>query len=239
MLGIRLWSFLIFIVIIARESFDSRAYIKQNVSYMSVWNLGDIKIILASQSPRRKQILEQMGLEFEIIVPVIPNEEEEYIVLDDVGGSLQRLADAKATSVSHANPSALVLGADTVVVINGEVLGKPRSADDAARMLMRLAGRMHYVYTAIAARCEKINFNCTALAETKVFFRNISKEDLEYYLAYEHYMDKAGAYAIQGKAMAFVDKIEGCFYNVMGLPVKETINLIEEFMLRKGVRDVG
>ncbi|MBD3321627.1 MAG: septum formation protein Maf [Chitinivibrionales bacterium] len=209
----------------------------QNVRNMSVWNRRNGSIILASQSPRRKQILAQLGIEFQVVKPLV-SDEESFIKPEDLEGSLKCLADAKAASVTKQHPDALVIGADTIVQINGDILGKPVDEQNARAMLTRLSGKMHVVYTAVAAQCEEIGFSSAGCAATKVFFRTVPPEEIDEYLADEMYADKAGAYAIQGKAMAFVDKIEGCFYNVMGLPVTATISLFKEFNARKGCCDV-
>ena len=195
---------------------------------MSKWNKLDKPLILASQSPRRKQILEDMGFIFDVHTPKVENEED-YINFDHIRESVQKLALAKADSVAALFTSSLVLGSDTVVVIDKQIIGKPKNRKDAKLMLQRLSGRMHKVYSGVALTCGFINFTSTAAASTDVFFREVPDWEIEEYLTFDEYGDKAGAYAIQGRAMTFVDKINGCFYNVMGLPITETMNICKAY----------
>ncbi len=201
----------------------------------SRWNNLDRPLILASNSPRREEILGNMGFDFSMSSPKVENEKE-YLYADNITESLQKLARAKALSVSSQNRSSLVLGCDTVVMIDKSIIGKPESYSEAREMLQRLSGRAHKVYSGIALICMDLKFEKTAVACTDVFFRNISKNYIEDYLNSEDYSDKAGAYAIQGKAMIFVDKINGCFFNVMGLPISETIGIYKAYTeFRKGL----
>ncbi len=202
------------------------------------WQQIPRRIILASRSPRRKELLEMMGLKFETI-PAEPIDENEYIDTADIAGSLERLAIVKAMSVACKYPEAAVLAADTVVVCGKEILGKPKDRLDARRMLESLAGRCHKVITGVALLCKETDFCRTFARETNVWFREITTEEIEWYIDSGEPFDKAGAYGIQGKAMIFVDKIEGCFYNIVGLPVGGTIDLIKYFIARKEVRNVS
>ncbi|MDD5675904.1 MAG: Maf family protein [Chitinivibrionales bacterium] len=204
---------------------------------MRLWKTIDRRLVLASQSPRRKEILLALGLTFDIIPPRgVP--EEPFIQSDDLAPSLRRLAVAKAQSVALGQSEALVLGADTVVALKAEVLGKPADKPAARRMLRKLSGKVHTVYTAVALLCNACAFAESAVAATTVYFRPLSETDVESYLTSNEYADKAGAYAIQGRAMEFVDKIEGCYYNVMGLPIRATIALFEHYQLRKETGNV-
>ena len=170
-------------------------------------------LVLASRSPRRREILRQAGFIFtvraaEVDETPLPNEKpEEYV---------QRLAEAKALAAPRA-PGETVLGADTTVVIDGEMLGKPADDDDARRMLRMLAGRRHEVLTGICLKRD------TRLvhdwAATAVWFAPLSHREIDDYVASGEPMDKAGAYAIQGLASKFITRIEGCYFNVVGLPV--------------------
>jgi septum formation protein len=170
-------------------------------------------LVLASQSPRRSEILRQAGISFTVrAVPVdetpIPGERPEDYV--------QRLAEAKARAV-ESTPDEVVLGADTTVVIDGEMLGKPADEADARRMLEKLEGRRHLVMTGI---CLKRGDEAVRdWAETKVWFASMSAAEIEEYVASGEPMDKAGAYAIQGLGSKYVEKIEGGYTNVMGLPI--------------------
>ena len=192
------------------------------------WNNLDRNLILASKSPRRKEILTNMGLTFTIQPPTI-QDEESYIRIERIEDSVRELAQAKARSIAEHAKTSLVLGSDTVVVIDNKVIGKPLHYDDAKEMLQQLSGRAHKVYSGVALVCAEINFERAVTACSDVFFRSISLWEIEEYLTHDEYTDKAGAYAIQGKAMTFIDKINGCFYNVMGLPVTETISLFNAY----------
>ena len=169
--------------------------------------------MLASQSPRRSEILRQAGIPFTVRIaavdetPLAGEKPEDYVV---------RLAELKALSVA-AGFEETVLGADTTVVIDGEMLGKPADAADARRMLERLSGRQHEVVTGI---CLKRGAEVVRdFAATKVWFALMSAREIEEYVASGEPMDKAGAYAIQGLASKFIEKIDGCYFNVVGLPV--------------------
>ena len=192
-------------------------------------------IILASRSPRRSQILSMMGIGFEAAESGV-DDEGAYIDQSDLDRSLCGLARAKAEAAARRNPEALVLGADTVVVTGGgEVLGKAADKDDAARMLRTLSGARHTVVTAVALKCVEAGFEESVAARTDVFFRELEEEEIQYYLSFPEYKDKAGAYAVQGGAMTFIDRIEGCYYNVMGLPVTATLGLFKLFVRKESV----
>ena len=169
-----------------------------------------------------------MGFSYTVVKPDIDNEDD-YIQTDRLTDSLRELAVAKAGKVADQNAASLVLGSDTVVVLDDRIIGKPVDRADAGVMLARLSGREHKVYSSVALLCAKIHFKITAVACTKVLFRDVSHEEIDEYLAAEEYADKAGAYAIQGRAMTFVNTINGCFYNVMGLPVSETIAIFKAY----------
>lgn len=201
------------------------------------WQKQDRSIILASGSPRRKTILEQMGFNFEIIKPE-SIDENSYLDCNDLRGSIQRLAAVKTEMVARNHPDMLILGADTIVAKDHRVMGKPVDRDDAFAMLRFLSGSKHTVITGIALECVTERFLKTSVNCTEVFFRDISDCEINHYLSSDEYKDKAGAYAIQGNAMIFVEKIVGCYYNVVGLPVTNTINLFKDFIDRKESADV-
>jgi septum formation protein len=170
-------------------------------------------LVLASQSPRRAEILRQAGIPFTVrAVPVdeTPLDHE----LPEV--YVQRLAELKALSVA-SGPDEAVLGADTTVVIDGEMLAKPVDAADAGRMLALLSGRRHEVLTGICIR--RGSEMVRDWAVTAVWFLPMSEQEIAAYVASGEPMDKAGAYAIQGLASKFIEKIEGCYFNVVGLPI--------------------
>ena len=178
-------------------------------------------LVLASQSPRRKELLEVLGIPFSIVVPAIDESPragespEDYVV---------RVAREKAVDVASRVKQSIVLSADTVVTIDGEILGKPRDRADAIRMLTRLSGRDHLVLTAVCV----INQNGMreGLEKTEVSFRQLIPSEIENYIGRENVMDKAGAYAIQGFASVFIPRISGSYSNVMGLPLALVYKLV-------------
>lgn len=170
-------------------------------------------LVLASQSPRRQDLLRQAGIPF-IVVPAAVNEDP--LPGEDPRVHVERLAREKALAVSAA-PEDTVLGADTVVVVDGQILGKPRDAADAARMLRLLSGREHQVITGICLR--QGDQLVTDAETTSVRFVPLTEDDIRDYVASGEPLDKAGAYAIQGLASRFIDRLEGCYSNVVGLPL--------------------
>ena len=179
--------------------------------------------MLASQSPRRSEILRQAGIPFTRRVAAI---DETPLKGEKPADYVVRLAELKALAVS-AGPGETVLGADTTVVIDGEMLGKPADAADARRMLARLSGRQHQVITGICLkRGVEVVRDC---ATTKVWFALMSAREIEEYVSSGEPMDKAGAYAIQGLASKFIEKIDGCYFNVVGLPVALVFGHLQRF----------
>jgi septum formation protein len=172
-----------------------------------------MSLVLASRSPRRQEILRQAGIPFTVRAadvdetPLHRERPEDYV---------RRLAEVKALAVAR-EPGEIVLGADTTVVIDGEMLAKPADAADARRMLQLLAGRRHDVLTGICLHRE--NDLVRDWASTSVWFARMTSSEIEAYVASGEPMDKAGGYAIQGLASKFITKIEGCYFNVVGLPV--------------------
>jgi septum formation protein len=179
-------------------------------------------LILASQSPRRRQILEMLGFAFTLRVGDTDETPPEGAAAETIP---QRLAERKALAISALEPGALVLGSDTLVEIDGEVLGKPQDEEDAVRMLRRLKGRPHRVYTGVALARDGALLS-SSTGRTTVTFAEAEDSDLTAYVRTGEPMDKAGSYAIQGRGAFLVAGIDGCFYNVMGLPVQETLNLL-------------
>jgi len=176
-----------------------------------------MKLILASASPRRAEILRDAG----IVFSATPSEVDETPLPGEAPHDhVQRLAAAKAELVAARSIGpAIVIGADTVVTIDAHIIGKPRSAEDARRTLTQLAGRTHSVLTGVTLirlpDAERIHF----VEETQVHFSPLSTEEISQYLATEESYDKAGAYAIQGRAGRYIPRIEGCYFNVVGLPL--------------------
>lgn len=185
-----------------------------------------MRLLLASASPRRKELLASLGLPFEVKAPDV----DESIRKGELPRAyVERVAAEKAAAVAAKDPTALVLAADTSVVVDGEVLGKPRNSSDARAMLRRLSGRSHQVLSAVALDGL---FRGSALVETTVEFRALTEEEIAWYVSTGEPMDKAGAYAVQGKGGALVRHLHGSASNVVGLPLAETIELLR----RAGVR---
>jgi septum formation protein len=170
-------------------------------------------LILASQSPRRAEILRQAGIPFTVRATEI---DETPLEAEPPGPYVRRLAHAKALAI-EASPDETVLAADTTVVSHGELLAKPRDEADARHMLLMLSGRQHEVLTGICLR--RGTQVITDHASTTVWFAPLLPEEIEQYVASGEPMDKAGAYAIQGLASKFIQRIDGDYFNVMGLPV--------------------
>ncbi len=180
------------------------------------------KIILASASPRRRELLGQLIGGFE----VIPSGAEENITEADPHETVCKLAETKAQWVAERYPDAVVIGADTMVYLGEEPLGKPRDIDDAREMLRKLSGRAHQVYTGV---CVITDGKAVAKAEcTDVYFAKLGDEEIERYLETKDSMDKAGAYGIQGHAARFVERIDGCYFNVVGLPIHMLYTMLKQ-----------
>ncbi len=192
-------------------------------------------LILASASPRRRDLLEQVGYRFEVHPAHIP---EDPLPGEDPITYVTRLARQKAEAVyrelasstaqgkiSPADQSLVVLGADTTVTVEGTILAKPEDAADAARMLRLLSGRSHRVITGVAlVSAERAE---VAAEVTSVHFLPLSEADIAAYVATGEPMDKAGAYGIQGRAARWIPRIEGCYFNVMGLPLALVCSLLD------------
>lgn len=188
-------------------------------------------LYLASGSPRRQELLTQLGVPFERIVTGI---EEKRAEGESAQQYVSRLAREKAQAgVANVPRDLPVLGADTIVILNGEVLEKPRDADHAARMLHKMSGQTHQVMTAVALADRQHVLDC--LVVTEVTFRVLTDDDIAAYIASGEPMDKAGAYGIQGLGGCFVRKINGSYHAVVGLPLVETYELLSNFnSLREG-----
>jgi septum formation protein len=170
-----------------------------------------VKLILASASPRRAELLRAAGFEFDVLVADV---DETLDPGESPDGYVRRLALAKAEAVKPRAGGRPVLGADTVVVIDGRVLGKPADMADARRMLRLLAGRQHTVMTGV-----HLTSGTTIVDSTRVEFAGLTASEIDWYVATGEPMDKAGAYAVQGLASRFVTRIDGSYSNVVGLPV--------------------
>ncbi len=189
-------------------------------------------LVLASGSPRRAQLLAMLGLTFEVIEP---NIDETWREGEPPALHVERLAREKAQRVAALRPDALVIACDTIVVVDGELLGKPRDAAEAVEMLMRLRGREHRVETGIAIAAPGNRME-SSVEGAVVRFRHFDRVTAEEYVATGEPLDKAGAYAIQGLGAALVDLIEGDFFAVMGLPVSRMISLLRALGWRYNFR---
>lgn len=180
-------------------------------------------LVLASASPRRTWILQQLGIDH-VVDPahidesIVPQDDPEFLV--------RELAARKAFETSLRHPGSLVLGADTVVYLEPRVLGKPEHADEAFSMLHALSGRTHVVWTGIHLACDGRRLEGAAVP-TRVTFRSFTEREIETYVATGDPLDKAGAYGIQGPGLGLVERIDGCYYAVAGLPVAATIQLLQ------------
>lgn len=188
------------------------------------------KIFLASASPRRAHLLRLIGLDFEVIPSTF---EEDGIDEHDPTTHVLKLSLAKAKNVAKKVAEGLIVGADTIVVLDGEILGKPQDAAEATTMLKRLSGRAHQVFTGFAL-IEKPGGNTTSDYETtKVHFRTLQDWEIDSYVKTQNPMDKAGAYGIQDQSAVFADRIEGCFYNVVGFPLTKFYTTLLHFLEKK------
>ncbi len=189
--------------------------------------MSECRVVLASASPRRRQLLNLIGIAHEVLPA---NIDETMRVRETPRRHAERLAREKASAIAKRDPDLITIGADTIVVVNRKVLGKPRDGDDAARMLALLSGREHTVTTAVAvSRGKKLR---SAVEEVRVKFRRLRDDEIEAYIATGEPMDKAGAYGIQGYGATIVERIEGDYFAVMGLPIVRLIGLLRDVGVR-------
>ncbi len=181
------------------------------------------KLVLASASPRRAEILRAIGWPFEALPADIDESRHDH---EDAETYVKRVAQAKAEVVTPRVPGATVVGADTVVVVDGKILGKPRDAEDARRMLRLLQGRWHQVLTGVAVFNGNVGQPRVAHEVTEVRFAVMDEAEVNWYVTTGEPMDKAGAYAIQGLGARFIKGIKGDYSNVVGLPVRLLYELI-------------
>ena len=190
---------------------------------MSQPNLTPVRVILASQSPRRRELLAQIGITHE----VRPADIDETVWPGEAPvPHSERLARDKAHTLALLHPEAVVIGSDTIVVIDGAILGKPASRDDAIAMLERLSGREHTVYTSVAVAHE--GRTLSGVEAVQVQFRTLTRAQIAAYVDTGEPMDKAGAYGIQGYGATLVERISGDYFAVMGLPLGRLVGLIRE-----------
>jgi septum formation protein len=188
-----------------------------------------VHLLLASASPRRAGLLTAAGFSFDVVPADV---DEERLPDESAEAHVLRLARAKARSATSAAPGCVVLGADTVVIVDGDILGKPADDLDAAGMLRRLSGRRHEVLTGVALKrgdCEE-----SGLERTWVYFLPLSEQDIAWYISTGEAADKAGAYGAQGLASRFIERIDGSYTNVVGLPVSLVCRLLRALAARPG-----
>ena len=184
------------------------------------------KLILASGSPRRKEILQKLKLDFE----VQPSDFEEDMTLDLSPGELAKtLSLGKAKDIAEKNKDAIVVGADTFIYFEGKKLGKPKDKKDAFKTLSSIGGKSHSVFTGFTVIDSSTNKTISKSVETKVFIKLLTTEEINDYVDTGEPLDKAGAYGIQGLGALIVEHIEGDFFNVMGLPLFELGHTLKEF----------
>ncbi len=182
------------------------------------------KFILASASPRRIELLSILGLRFEIM----PSHVNESFMKGEMPREhVLRLSEGKTEKAAAAYPDAWVIGADTIVIINGEVLGKPRTPDEAKEMLGKLSGRVHTVFTGFTVTRRSADILIRDAVESSVRFREIPDDEMAWYIGSEEPYDKAGGYAVQGMGAFFIKEIHGSYTNVMGLPLCEVVDVLK------------
>jgi septum formation protein len=195
-----------------------------------------MKLILASSSPRRAEVLRGAGVAFEVCAPQVG---EAALSGEAAQAMAARLAEAKARAtaarIGAHTESCIVIGADTVVELDGEILGKPRDSGHAREMLTRLGGRSHHVHTGLFLLQLPGGATRVAVENSAVMFAPLAENEIDAYVATGEPLDKAGAYAIQGLAGRYIPKIEGCYFNVVGLPLAKLYALLREL----GWRDEG
>ena len=176
------------------------------------------KKILASKSPRRIEILKMIGLDFDIA----PSKLDEKIKINLSGKSFSEYwSKKKAKLISNQYPDSLVIGADTIVIFNNQILGKPKDKKDSKNMLKMLSGNMHHVITGVTLICKNKQISKTFSDSTKVYVRKIPNDEIDFYINNYNTSDKAGSYGIQDFFSIWIKKIDGCYYNVMGLPISK------------------
>jgi septum formation protein len=185
--------------------------------------MSDARIILASQSPRRRELLTLVGIPHD----VRPADLDERVLPGErPAPHAERLARAKAEAVAANEPDAVVIGADTIVVLDGDILGKPQDAGDAAATLQRLSGRTHTVFTAVAVT--RHGRTVSGVESVEVTFRPLTSAQIDAYIATGEPMDKAGAYGIQGYGAVIVERVHGDYFAVMGLALGRLVGLLEQ-----------
>ncbi len=182
------------------------------------------RFILASASPRRIELLNLLGLRFEVMPS---NVDEKFMKGETPRDHVLRLSEEKARMASALHPEAWVMGADTIVIINGNVLGKPRTPDEAREMLGKLSGRIHTVFTGFTVTRKSADILIRDAVESSVLFREVPEDEMAWYIKTQEPYDKAGGYAVQGIGAFFIKEIHGSYTNVMGLPLCEVVDVLK------------
>ena len=188
-------------------------------------DLNNQKFILASSSPRRLKLLQQIGINPEVIHPAIKEAEVKTRIAVDRVVALSQL---KANAVADKVDEGIIIGADSVVTIDDEILGKPSNSEEAQSTLLKLSGNLHKVLTAFCLQNASNGQMVTELEETGVIFRSLTEEEIQSYILKEQPFDKAGSYGIQDSGALFVDRIEGCYNNIVGFPLTRFYKLIND-----------
>lgn len=184
-----------------------------------------MRVILASKSPRRKQLMDLLNINYEIIVADIDESINEQ---NDLRKEIENLSYLKAKKVFNDNQDSLVIGSDTIVVVNDEVLGKPKDEEDAFRMIKLLQNNKHQVITGVTLLSLKGPETFSVVSD--VYFESMSDEEIREYIKTKEPMDKAGAYAIQGIGAKYISKIDGDYYAIMGFPISEVNKRIKKYL---------
>ncbi len=182
-------------------------------------------LILASASPRRRDLLKRIGLTFSVVPSAI---DEATVRADSPAEHVRKLSKAKAVDIAQRYPKSWILGADTIVFINGNILGKPANPDEAREMLRQLSGATHKVLTGYCLMNRTHNRSFSEIIETEVEFKDLAKREIEWYIETGEPFDKAGGYAIQGRGASLVKRISGSVTNVVGLPLCEVIETFKK-----------
>ncbi len=186
-------------------------------------------IVLASASPRRKELLEKIGLKFTADASDYPEEIHSDLEPEEL---VKTLSLEKARTVARKYPNAIIIAADTIGVLRGKIIGKPFTSDEAEKMLQALSGKSHHVITGFTILDSESNKRLTRTVETRVYIKKLSPTEIQNYVRTGEPLDKAGAYAIQGLGSLIVEKITGDYYNVMGLPLNVLGESLKEFGIK-------
>lgn len=189
-------------------------------------NYDHLNFILASASPRRSELLGNVGMRFKVVVSDV--EEDELSISNIIEGLIGN-AQKKGEAIAESNPDALIISADTVVIADEQIMGKPSDDEEARQMLEKLSGRTHDVMTAFGLIMKKFNKSYFESVTTRVKFRSLKAEEITAYVNSDEPLDKAGAYAIQGQGALLIDSIEGCYFNVVGFPLSRFFIALQDF----------